>query len=273
MTGTGPQGNGGGPVRAPTAGAGPLLFARFAYPPNALGYCGPDACDLLLDYAGTGTSDPGLRRLARGFSGAWPYLELIAHANGLADPLDEQVVEAYWLGNELLDGVDVTALGASIEERFRPVAGRAWPELDAIVQRSPRPHHNFHVFCIYPWVGLLRTGATDQALHVLDRCRVRWGRVRSVGPSATAEIDSFPLTWDGHRLGLGPSRTETVTFAQGGRSLAPTPAPGDLVACHWDWLCHRLTPRQARHLRAETDTQLHLVNHQLVIPPPAAALS
>jgi hypothetical protein len=256
----------------PPRASGPLLFARFAYPPNALGYCGPDAGDVLLEYADAGVSDPELRRLARGFAGAWPYLEIIAHANGLADPLDEQVVEAYWIGNQLLAAVDVTTLGRSIEERFRPVAGRAWPQLDAAVQRSPRPHHNFHVFCIYPWVGLLRTGATDHALQVLDRCRVRWGRVRSAGPDGRATIDSSPLTWDGHRLSLGPPRPETVSVALDGRSLTRTPVPGDIVACHWGWLCHPLTSLQARLLRAETAAQLQLVNHQLAVPPPAAVL-
>jgi hypothetical protein len=250
-----------------------LLFAAFAYPPNALGHCGPDAGDVLLEHTNAATSDPDLRRLARGFSGAWPYLELIAHTNGLTDPLDHRVVEAYWLGNELLDRVDVTSLGNALEQRFKPLTGRAWPQLDLVVQQSPRPHHNFHVLCVYPWVGLLRTGATAQALHVLDRCRVRWGRVRSVDPAGTAEVVSSPLTWDGHRLGLGPPRAETVTHAHDGRSLAPTTAPGDLVACHWDWLCHRLTPRQARHLRAETAAQPHLVNHRLVVPPPAAVLA
>jgi hypothetical protein len=250
---------------------GPLLFVRFAYPPNALGYCGPDESDLLLEYAAATTCDPELRRLARGFSGAWPYLETIAHANGLADPLDARVVEAYWLGNDLLDAVDVASLGRSVEERFRPVAGRDWARLDAVVQQAPRPHHNFHVFCVYPWVGLLRSGATDHALHVLDRCRVRWGRVRSVG-TTSAVVESSPLTWDGRRLGLGPPRPETVTVAHEGRALAATPSPGDLVACHWDWMCHRLTPGQARHLRQETARQLRLVNERLAVPPPAAVL-
>jgi len=260
-------------VTAATPASGPLLFVRFAYPPNALGYCGPDADDVLLDYAAAGTADPGLRQLARGFSGAWPYLETIAHASGLADPLDRRVVEAYWLGNQLLDAVDAARLGRSLEERFRPVAGRDWPRLDAIIQRAPRPHHNFHVFCIYPWVGLLRAAATGHALHVLDRCRVRWGRLREIAAGGTAVVDSSPLTWDGHHLGLGMTRPEVVTIAQGGRSLTSTLAPGDLVACHWDWVCHQLTPRQARNLRAETATQLDLVNRRLADPPPAAVLT
>jgi hypothetical protein len=261
-------------VSAPGAGTGPLLFARFAYPPNALGHCGPDAGTELLERVHSRAVDPDLRRLARGFAGAWPYLELIAHANGLDDPLALPVVEAYWLGNDLLGRVHAAQLGRSLEMRFRPVAGRSWPHLDAVVQRSPRPHHNFHVLCVYPWIGMLGTGASLQALEVLDRCRVRWGRVRSTdGP--TAVVDAAPLTWDGRRLGLGPPRPESVTVADAGRSLVADGGAltaGDLVACHWGWACHRLETSQARRLRAETVALLDLVSRHLTVPPPAAVL-
>lgn len=252
--------------------SGPELFARFAYPPNALGYCGPDAADELLGYAHDPAGEREVRALARGFEGAWPYLELIAHANGLADPLDRRVVEAYWLGNRLLDGVGVAALGRSVEDRFRAPAGRQWTRLAGVVEHEPRPHHNFHVFCVYPFVGLLRTGATDQALHVLDRCRVRWGRLERLD-AATAVVASSPLCWDGRALHLGPPRPEVLTVADGGQMLARGLAPGDLVACHWDWVCHRLTDRQGRHLRAETAAQLDLVNRGVAVPPPALVLS
>src|SRR5690242_20609398 len=81
--------------------SGPVLFARYAFGPNRLGYCGPEAVTELFEEGTAGHDDRALRELARGFEGAWPYLELIASANGLADPLDRWVVEAYWLGNEL----------------------------------------------------------------------------------------------------------------------------------------------------------------------------
>ena len=84
---------------APSALSGALRFAAYAYPPNALGYCGPDESHQLLEQLAAGVDDPDLRRLARGFEGAWPYLELIAGANGIRDPLDSRVVEAYWVGN------------------------------------------------------------------------------------------------------------------------------------------------------------------------------
>ena len=79
------------------------MFVRYAYPPNALGYCGPADFAAFREYAAAGVVDPGLVQLAQAFAGAWPYLELIAHGCGIGDPLDRRVVEAYWVGNGLLD--------------------------------------------------------------------------------------------------------------------------------------------------------------------------
>ena len=87
--------------------SGDVLFARYAFPPNELGYCGPDDPGVLLEHATSGSVTPAeMERRARLFDGAWVYLELIAASAGIADPMDARVVEAYWIGNELLDTVD-----------------------------------------------------------------------------------------------------------------------------------------------------------------------
>src|ERR1039457_1084090 len=106
---------------APTSGS--VLFARYAFGPNRLGGCGPDAIEELFGQGTTGGDDRALRELARSFEGAWPYLELIARANGEADPLDRRVVEAYWLGNPLLGAVGPGLFGASLASRFRARLG------------------------------------------------------------------------------------------------------------------------------------------------------
>ena len=49
---------------------GPVLFARYAYPPNSLGYCGPGDPSALLDAAADGTDLVGLGHLAARFEGA-----------------------------------------------------------------------------------------------------------------------------------------------------------------------------------------------------------
>lgn len=251
--------------------SGALLFARYAYPPNALGYCGPDDPAALLGYASAGTSDGGLAALARRFAGAWPYLALIAAANGRVDPLDRAVVEAYWLGNRLLERVPAGLFAAHLRDRFADRAGRGWADLAQLAVLGARPHHNFHVFGVYPWVGLLRAGPVDEPMRVLDSCRIRWGTVLGIH-SGLAEVRCQPLRWDGRRLLLGAPATQLATLATAGGSLAPVVAVGDTVSLHWDWVCDVLDDRGLRGLRAYTASQLRLVNDALRRPVAAAVL-
>lgn len=91
------------------------LFASYAYPPNELGYCGPpDSGILLSDDAGA-----EIAAHARGFDGAWPYLEEIAAAAGISDPLDADVVRSYWLGTAGLPRVDGTRLVQHLRRALR----------------------------------------------------------------------------------------------------------------------------------------------------------
>jgi hypothetical protein len=250
---------------------GALQFARFAYPPNALGYCGPDAPDALLEQVAAQVVDGALCEAARGFEGAWPYLELIAHCNRGDDPLSPAVVEAYWVGNRLLDQVTVRELGDSFEQRFRPRVGAAWDDLLAGVVAGARPHHNFHVFGVYPWLGLIRAGTVEQPLRVLDRCRVRWGRLMSVDGDEAVVLHR-PLQWDGRVLRLGAPQLEVARLAVAGHRLAADPVVGGWVALHWDWVCDALTEGQVRRLRHETACALAAVNG-LSRPAPAAVLA
>ncbi len=243
---------------------GPVLFARYAYPPNALGYCGPDAAAQLLGYAGAPAgerdADGQLRELARQFAGAFPYLELIAAANRIPDPLDPRVVAAYWVGGPLLNRVPQTALAASVAERFRPrVASGTVGRLAEPALAGGVAHHAFHVFAVYPFVGMLRGGRVEAPLAVLDRCRIRWGRVELV-TADRAIVRARPLVWDGRRLGYGAPRPETARLARRGLGLAPAVVPGDWVALHWDWVCDRLGPLGVDRLRRASARVLAAVN-------------
>ena len=91
-------------------GSGALAFARFAFRPNALGYCGGQAPGELFDRVVAGADDPDLHRLCGEFAGARPYLELLAQAPGAGGPLDRRVVEAYWVGGPLLEALDPQCL-------------------------------------------------------------------------------------------------------------------------------------------------------------------
>jgi Family of unknown function (DUF6390) len=221
--------------------AGALLFARYAYPPNELGYCGPDAGDPLI-----AASPAEIARRARQFEGAWAYLEFLASVAGVDDPLDAAVVSAYWVGGPLLSAADPGALLDFLRDRFAGQLGGTWRDAGA----RARAHHSFQVFEVYPWAAMLGQKATPVAVSVLDRCRIRAGTVLSVtGESAT--VRSQPLLWADGVLADGPAVEEIVHWSSGGLSLLPGLSPGDLVSLHWDWVCDVISARQRDRIEAE----------------------
>ena len=247
------------------------MFTRYAYPPNLRGYCGPPDHGMLLEYGSSGVVDPGLLELAKSFTGPWPYLTLIAAAAGISDPFDRRVVEAYWIGNSLLDGIDVSAFGDKLDDSFRGRAGSRWAQLTKAIPQGIVPHHAFHVFGVYPWVGLLTESERGEPLEILQGCRIRWGRVVESGGD-TVVVRSRPLTWDGKVIGLGPPRLETAQRAVDGRALVEDLSPGDWVALHWDWVCDRLNARQLGNLRRYSRLQLDITNERVAHPGPALIL-
>ena len=259
-----PTDDGATPVRG-RAGAvgpwlpGPLLFARFAFPPNDLGLCGPESGETLPDRVRTGRSDPELVRIAQQFEGAYPYLELIAAENGVADPLDSRVVEAYWLGNDLLARVGPRARHVDLTERFRSrTRPREWSWLEAKADGASAVHHSFHVLEILPRIGMMRGGLPADLIGALERCLVRPGRVVAVG-SGLLDVEAPALELRDGQLHLGTPRPIHLSPLDGA-SFGDRLVPGDEVAIHWDRVCGRLDPAQAARLRSVTELNLAVAN-------------
>lgn len=260
MTGLAPAAVGtGAGERAAAPLPGPVLFARYAFGPNRLGYCGTDDHAAVFGHAAAREADP-LRRLATTFDGAWPYLELIATSNGVEDPLDPRVVEAYWIGNELTARVRERPLHQSIDERFHPrLSPTAWRWLESTVPAGARPVHAFHVLDVFPRVGLLRGEQVDNALRVIDQCRIRAGRVLAV-TDGTLVVGLPRLEVQEHGLQPGSPQPEAVERWQDGTGFVDDVQVGDVVSVHWGWACDRLTPRQQRNLEHWTAAQLRIAS-------------
>jgi len=248
---------------------GPVVFARYAYPPNALGYCGADDPAALLGAAAERPDVDTLHALASRFEGAWPYLQLIAACNHIADPLDWRVTKAYWVGNSLLDNVPRSTFTASLDDRFGHRAGRRFAPIAEAVPAGGVPHHSFHVFAVYPWLGMLRAGMEGPPLQVLDRCRIRWGRVEAVLGDRVV-VRCRTLRFDGFRLVLGEDQVEEDRVSLNGVGFVEDLVAGDVVSLHWDWVCDRLSPEELFRLRRYTARSLAAVN-SLPRPGPAVA--
>lgn len=237
--------------------SGPEVFFRFAQPPNLLGYCGPSETGEVTAVAG-GIAMPSdeMARLALAFDGAWPYLELIGNQTG-HDPLDVEVVEAYWLGNGLVNGMSLFNWGHSASDRFQKQAGRRWPAVVDALNAGGLPNHAFHVFCVYPWVGLLKEGFVGPSLEVLDRCRISWGVVTGVGDDLV-EVRRAPLVWVDDTLVPGEPVVEPFRSPPG-----VVVSVGDAVALHWDYVCQVLNVRDLQNLRRVNAHHVAIANDEL----------
>ena len=240
---------------------GVLRFGRYAFPPNELGYCGPDDHDALLGYVVGRRPDQGLVELGRRFEGAYPYLKLIAESNGIADPFDSRVVEAYWIGNGLLNGVDAGAFRESLHDRFASrMSGRTFAWLGGKPAAGATPHHNFHVFEVYTRAGLMNGDTSGPLLEVMDSCRISWARVVEVQTDHLV-VSRRPLELAAGKLALGAPRE--VRANAGAGDYIPFVKPGDTVSMHWSWACEVIDRGELARLRAATRSALAMCNRTI----------
>src|SRR3989338_10040062 len=158
---------------------GVLGWGGYSFASNYYKYGGPDANRSIAAYLKEGVSDPGLSVYLSEFAVLYPYLKLIAEENGIADPFDPRVVEAYWIGNTLLEHIGMKSFAQHLlyeqhlKKRLPP------KKLKWVIEKVPRGaklHHSFHVFSIFT-----RTGhrAVEHTIDTMDNCRISWGQIIS----------------------------------------------------------------------------------------------
>ena len=233
------------------------MFARYAHAPNALGYCGPPLGATLRD-----GSVEDVRKAATQFSGAWPYLRVLAKMTGITDPLDYRLVESYWLGGGVGANLDAGDFFDALLAIIGPQAGQYWSHLTPDLAAEAAGNHCFHVFGVYPWTRFLGGGMDEQPLSVLDNCRITWGTVRS-RDGDRVEVMCQGLAWDGQALTLSEPSARRLDVWADGYSAVPDVAVGDEIAIHWGRLCGRLQSGQIQALSDSTTRQLHTTNQRL----------
>ncbi len=229
---------------------GVQLAARFSLATNRLKYCGPAEAEPALFRAIVDGKDLAASRdhLLR-FEALEPYLTAIAAKHGL-DPLDHDVVEAYWIGNELLEDFtreDFRGILDTLTKRGLP---RSMADAFAAhLPQRPLPHHTFHVSFV--GVGNV-TGHVRTTLPNMEACRASWARVLRAA-DGRLEIEKPVLTYARGRLGIGDPIRETVAYDKG---VLPRVRKGDHVALHWNWPALVLTDAQLANLKEYTERSL-----------------
>lgn len=238
---------------------GLLRCSRYAFGPNRLHYCGPDANSEISAYIQNKATDPGLEALLKAFQAMYPYLQLIAEANLIVDPFDDKVVEAYWIGNDLLKAVEKKKFCQHLldVQKIKKRSGRA--VFDCIVNKVLQgavPQHSFHVLNVWKRTGHLEQ---EHTLESMDSCRVSWGKIEKIDGHFIT-VNTQPLECVGNKLMLGNPISKKVSRTFGADIDLEALKIGDLVSVHWGVICEKITPQQATNLKKYTLKHLEFVS-------------
>lgn len=238
---------------------GIMRCSRYSFGPNRLHYCGPDANKELQTLIESGENDIGLSHLLKQFKTLYPYLRQIAQANKISDPFDTRVVEAYWLGNELLETVERRTLYNFLVDNLRvkdKINNKEFNWLTEKIEKGAVPHHSFHVFNIWQ-----QAGHNDllSDLERMDECRISSGVVTNVsGPEIT--VSAEPLVYENGKFSLGPAVSKNLTRQLEAEYDIEQIKPGQIVSIHWSVPCEVITPAQAQTLRKYTLKNIAFAN-------------
>ena len=241
---------------------GILRCSRYAFGPNRLHYCGPDANKEIAEYIKRSETDLGLAHLMKQFQTMYPYLKHIASVNHIRDPFDDRVVEAYWLGNKLLETIERKVFYNHLvdDHKIPKKTGRKSFELvKDKIRMGAVPHHSFHVLDIWKRTGNLQI---EHTLESMNECRISWGKVTKIdGPYIYANVE--PLSYESGRLLIGaPINKKMVRRLESTYDIEQI-KPEDIIAIHWSVPCEIINEQQLKALKYYTGLHIQLANQTI----------
>lgn len=238
---------------------GILRCSRYSFGPNRLHYCGPDQNTELRAQIEAADSNPSLAKILREFKTLYPYLNLIARANHILDPFDSRVVEAYWLGNELLENVGQQRLYNFLVDDLaikKKAESREVEWLEKKISEGAAPHHSFHVLNLWRQTSGEKLA---QEFGSLDECRVAAGEILAAnGPEIVVKTE--PLVYLGSKISLGEPIEKTLARKLEAEYDIEQLVPGQTISFHWSVPCEVLTKEQAINLRKYTLQNIKFAN-------------
>jgi hypothetical protein len=241
---------------------GILRCSRYAFGPNRLHYCGPDANKEIGEYIKNSETDLGLAHLMKQFQTMFPYLRHISSANGIEDPFDDKVVEAYWLGNNLLETIEKKYFYNHLVDDHRipkRIGLKSFRIVESKIAAGAVPHHSFHVLDIWKRTGNLQI---EHTLESMDECRISWGKVQKTeGPYVYVETE--PLSYKDGRLFIGEPIVKKLVRRLESTFDIEQLKPGDITSIHWGVPCEVINARQLKSLKYYTNLHIQLANKTL----------
>lgn len=218
----------------------------YSFHPNKMGYCGPkEFCKDIYNCAKFGAASTDLENAMKGFVGFPAYYSLISKSSGMGF-FTEQVVESYWLGDDLSFGIKTSDLKAHLEKTILKLAvdkDKLKKKLE-IAPNGCKPTHNFHVLIL----GSV-TGVISDEISKINKCVVNIGEVKKGGI-----VEYKPLIRRGNKISLGSNKREKMKFD------FCDAEPGEYVSIHWGYAIQKLNKKKKRYLEKNLNNHIKFRN-------------
>ena len=232
------------------------LAARFSFITNSLRFCGPEeASGQFVEYIKSSASAESVKESLKKFEGLYPYLSSIAQLSK-KDFCDYEVVEAYWIGNKLLELFDEEGMKEIIQKLMQ----RGLPKSIGmpLIEKMPKgmvPHHNFNVF----YVGVGNTsGKVPTTLQNMENCMISWGKVVDFHGNNLV-VETISLSNEDGKLSLNEANVKTAVYMK----EMISPKKDDYVAFHWGFAPYVLNEKQLENLKRYTNLVINKINNSI----------
>ncbi|MFH1521240.1 MAG: DUF6390 family protein [Candidatus Micrarchaeota archaeon] len=228
-----------------------LFSGCYAFPPNNLGYCGGNSfTNVIQSCLNRGKTTKKLERELKKFKAHYAYLSLIARENNLK-PFDLDVVNAFWIGNSLLENVPYNSLQKFLTNNLFPKNSVRGKFLARNLPKGLVPHHSFNSL----YVNFV-TEKVAKTKKNFDSCCVTSGKILSV-TGKKAKINRFSIS--GHGKLTINRKISTIDLVRNSVQFTK-PKKGDIIAVHWGMAVDKLSKEDENLLLKYTQKNIDVLN-------------
>jgi hypothetical protein len=221
------------------------LTSRFALPPSTLGHCRKDTAPSKLEACILEGKCAGVEKELEKFPSLHPFLKTISEIAGLPK-FSYDVVEAYWIGNDLLRKVKA----GDYNILLRNFAGQGVPNflIKELKRKPPKEFIPTHLFKV---LFIDTASAPSITIEQSNNCMVRWGKVEKLVGNAT-EVILNSIRKETNKYTLILNR-ETLQYNP---KFLPKLKVGDSIVVHWNQIIKAINGREEELLSKYTKNAL-----------------
>jgi len=201
-------------------------------------------------YIKTGKGKKEVEEIIKNSKALLLFLNLIAKKNK-KNPFDKEVIEAYFIGNELLKAITAKDIKDMIKNDFTKI-GLSKETAHQLIEKLPTnaiPYYNFHLL----HASLLSSNIP--MLYEIDNSKISCGKVKKILVDKLI-VEYSPLIRK-QKLCFGKTKQKKIYYD---KDIVKNIKKDDYVSIHWDFALEKITKTQAKNLDVFTRKTVREIN-------------